>query len=200
MKKSWIVIAAAIPLVAIASIAVWKASGDDSRRQGALGTGEDVVLTWQGEYDATTEYAPGNVVMLEGSSYIAEGEKLSEPKPDCIDCGWTRMAVEDAGAETTKEEPTVPPLRGYEVVYKGASLPAGYTNNQTLTVSCPEGKVPLSGGAGNYSDVNVLWEGLHSMTSNAGVRTGTWGVRFEASPPLTDVKTVMIYVVCALAD
>jgi hypothetical protein len=36
MKKTWIVVAAAVPLVFLASLAVWKVSGDDSRRQGAF--------------------------------------------------------------------------------------------------------------------------------------------------------------------
>jgi hypothetical protein len=92
MKRSSFVILATVPLVVIASIALWKVSGDDSRRQGALGSGEAVALSWRGDWTAETAYAPGSVVTHEGISYVAESEKPSTPEPECVECGWSQLA------------------------------------------------------------------------------------------------------------
>lgn len=107
MKKSLLVIAAAIGLVVIASVAIWKTSGDDSRRQGAL-VDEPVTLNWHGDWNAATEYTAGSVVTYEGASYVAEGEKLSTPMPDCAECGWTTLALEGSSTEAPTGGATEP--------------------------------------------------------------------------------------------
>jgi hypothetical protein len=200
MKKSLLLIAAAIGLVVIASVAIWKTSGDDSRRQGALGSDEPVTLSWHGDWNTETAYAPGSVVTYDGASYVAEGEKLSTPEPDCTECGWTRMAVEslsqESAAAETKEAPAVPVLRGYEVAYKDATLQGG-AGNVGLNVPCPRGKMPLSGGVVSPGlQLKVIGGGLHMIDVDAGVQTGTWVVQLEVSG--TSAKTVRLYAVCAL--
>jgi hypothetical protein len=203
MKKSLLVIAAATALVVFASVAIWKTSGDDSRRQGALGADEPVMLSWHGDWNTETAYAPGSVVTYDGASYVAEGEKLSTPKPDCAECGWTQMGVESLSQESapaeTKEAPAVPLVRGYEVVYEDATVPGG-AGNIGLMVSCPNGKMPLSGGAASPGgQLKVIGGGLYRLDHDAaGVRTGTWIVQLEASG--TAQKSVRLYATCALVD
>jgi hypothetical protein len=203
MKKSLIVIAAAIGLVVIASVAVLTTSGDDSRRQGALGGDEPVTLSWGGDWNAEKAYTPGSVVTHDGGSYVAEGEKLSTPKPDCIDCGWTLMGLESLSQESapaeTEAAPAVPLVRGYEVVYEDATVPGG-AGNIGLMVSCPKGKMPLSGGAVSPGgQLKVIGGGLYRLEHDAaGVRTGTWIVQLEASG--TAQKSVRLYATCALVD
>jgi hypothetical protein len=94
MKRTLIVAAALLPLIVIGSVAVWKASGNDLRRVGAIdSSSEPVALMWRGGWDAEAKYAPGQVVSFKGSSYVAEQENGgSEPDPWCEDdCMWARM-------------------------------------------------------------------------------------------------------------
>lgn len=197
MKKSWLVIAAAIGLVLIASVAVLKTSGEDSRRQGALGTDEPVTLEWHGDWNAETQYPAGSVVAYEGASYVAEGEgeKLSTPEPECAECGWTVMALEGAGAETTKEEPVVPALRGYETVSRGVDIGANATG-VGYTVDCPAGKMPLGGGGKPVPPARMTGMSPGSVKLDAsGMQTGSLTVWFEN--PAADPRAATIYAACA---
>jgi hypothetical protein len=200
MKKSWFVIAAAIGLVVIASVAVLRTSGEDSRRQGALGTDEPVTLEWHGDWNAEAQYTAGSVVIHEGASYVAEGEgeKLSTPEPECTDCGWTVMALEGAGAETTKEEPTVPPLRGYETVSRDMDIGANATG-VGHTVDCPAGKMPLGGGGRAVPPARMTGMSPGPVKQDAsGMQTGSWTVWFEN--PAADLRAATIYAACANAS
>jgi hypothetical protein len=142
MKK--LVIAGAVGLVVIGSVFVLKTSGDDSRRQGSLGEGrEAVALSWRGDWQEEAEYAAGNVVSLDGASYVAESEKLAKPQVDCKDCGWTQLAVQ--GVPTEPEESTAAKPTGYEIVTGQLAIPAGSSTGKT-TVNCPAGKKALGGG------------------------------------------------------
>ncbi len=201
MKKSWIVMAAAIPLVGLASIAVWKVSGDDSRRQGALGSTEAVTLSWRGDWSAEAEYSPGNVVSHEGASYVAEGEKLASPNPECSECGWTRLAIESPPADEKEEEtaaPAEPVIRGYEVASATRRAVAG-ASGMSLFVTCPTGKMPLNGGATPTPPMKVTGGGLLRIDVSAtGVQTGTWGVQFDnTGGPERDVD---LWAVCATVN
>jgi hypothetical protein len=95
MKKSWFVIAAAIPLVAIGSAAVWLVSGNDPRRIGALeALKEPVPLAWRGSWSADLRYAAGEVVSYRGVAYVAEreaGGEIPDPAACGGDCPWTAM-------------------------------------------------------------------------------------------------------------
>jgi hypothetical protein len=90
MKRSWFVIAAAIPLVAIGSIVVWQLAGSD-RTVGALsGPTAPVALSWRGDWSAQVAYGPGDLVSHEGAGFIAESESTgSAPDPQCASaCPW----------------------------------------------------------------------------------------------------------------
>jgi hypothetical protein len=196
--KKWIVIVAAIPLAVLASIAVWKLAGDDSRRQGALGSSEAVTLSWRGDYAAEAEYAPGNVVSYEGSSYVAEGEKLSTPKPECGDCGWTRLAMESASTGEKEAEPAAPAepvMRAYEVVRVTRKVFADAAGMSVL-VECPTGKMPINGGATPVPPMKVTGGGVSQInTSATGVETGIWAIQFDnTGGPERDVY---MWVACA---
>lgn len=98
MKKSWFVIAAAIPLVAIGSIAVWELSGNDQRRLGMItSASQPVSLAWRGPWDAEAKYVPGEVVSYQGSSYVAETETGGvNPDPkECTgeNCPWATLGA-----------------------------------------------------------------------------------------------------------
>lgn len=205
MKKSWIVMAAAIPLVVFASMALWKLAGDDSRRQGAIGSSDAVALSWRGDYVAEAEYAPGNVVSHEGSSYVAEGEKLSTPSAECAECGWARLAIDSASTGETEEEiaekeaetaaPAEPVMRAYEVVRETRTVNAGAAGT-SIYVACPEGKMPINGGATPTPPLKVTGGGLVKVDVSAtGVQTGTWGIQFDnTGGPQRDVY---LWIACA---
>lgn len=170
MKRSWFVIAGAGVLVVIGSIAVLRSSGEDSRRQGALGGGEPVALSWRGDWSAEAEYTAGSVVTYDGASYVAEGEKLSTPNPGCAECGWARLATESPPAETEASEPAggggqnAFTVRTASVsmwtaadttatVVPGLKLDVDLASDNVLYISIDG---PMSVGAGNYG-YSVAW-------------------------------------------
>lgn len=112
MKKSWFVIAAAIGLVAIGSIAVLQLSGDDARRTAALAEvrADPIPLSWRGAWSSDQKYEPGEVVFLDGSSYVAENEQANGMSPDepCAGagCPWSLMSSK---GEEGAQGPTGPP-------------------------------------------------------------------------------------------
>lgn len=195
MKRSWFVIAAAIPLVAIASVVVWKASGDDSRRQAALGEGEAVALSWRGDWAAEADYSAGNVVSHEGASYVAEGEKLSTPKPDCSECGWTVMAAEGA-AEDAKEATPTSGLSGYEIVGEFAPNVAAGALDTKITL-CPLGKVVLGGGVGT---ILLQVEDSTPIGPGSGLTGGRYGWRGIARNTTSQSHPFLVTAVCANAS
>lgn len=155
MKKSWFVIAAAIPLVVVGSIGVWQLSGNDARRIGQLGPLSDPVpLSWRGEWSSEMSYRPGEVVSFEGSSYVAESEVTGTSPGSTRLCGrlrdegcpWAAMMVGLTGRldlhENKKSECT-------STVRKNVPGPAQYECIAWSTVEanavCPAGKVPTSG-------------------------------------------------------
>jgi hypothetical protein len=192
MRKSLLVIAAVLGLVAIGSVAVWKTSGDDTRRQGALGAEEPVTLSWHGDWRAETEYAPGSVVSYDGASYVAEGEKLSTPEAACADCGWAVMALESAPEET--KEGTVEALSGYEIVKGDLVVPVGASTG-TTTVDCPAGKKVFGGGG---HDVHIAFSGP-AGPGTAYPNNGVYGWRFGATYQ-GGGATISVYAVCANAS
>ena len=102
MRRSWFLVAAAVLLVLVASIGVWKASGNDTRRAAALGAlKEPVAMSWRGEWAKDGEYRGGEVVSYEGAAYVAEGENTArEPDPAACgaDCPWALMAAQGGGS------------------------------------------------------------------------------------------------------
>jgi hypothetical protein len=200
MKKTWIAIAAAIPVAALLSVVAWQAVEDDSRRQGALGSGEAVALAWRGDYSAEVEYQPGDVVSIEGATYVAAEEKLAEPTLECVDCGWALLGSETTSTEESKEEaaPPEPVVRGYERVTADPTVLAG-VSGATYFVTCPAGKMPLSGGASPTPPMKVSGGGLFKVETDAtGARTGTWGVQFDNTGGVQ--RAVTIWAICALVD
>ena len=101
MKKSWFLVAAAVPLVLVASIGFWKVSGNDARSVGALGPlKEPVPLSWRGEWAKDSDYAGGEVVSYQGVSYVAEtANSAREPDPSgCgADCPWSVLGQAGSG-------------------------------------------------------------------------------------------------------
>lgn len=195
MKKSWIVIAAAIGLVIVGSVAVWKSSGDDSRRQGALGNNEDVALSWRGDWAADAEYARGNVVSYEGISYVATGEKLAEaPQPCTGECaGWTTLSTAKAPAvETEKPAEPVNNITGYELVTKTRVLAPHHGEGNVI--SCPPGKKVFGGG------VEIVTSFGHEVTTSgypSSNREWWWTANNESDTGRT--HTVTGYAICAHA-
>ena len=107
MKKSLLVVGA-IALVAVVSVVVVMTSEDDARSQGALEGSEAVALSWRGDWSEEAEYVRGNVVSVEGVSYVAEGEKLAKPELGCSECGWAELVSADqAAAESTPTAATL---------------------------------------------------------------------------------------------
>lgn len=104
MKKSWLVVFAAIPLVVIGSVAVWQLSGSDERRVGAIDASSDpVALMWRGAWNEEAVYAPGEVVSLKGASYVAEEKNQgSAPGPCEAECMWARMGQGTQGPQGDK--------------------------------------------------------------------------------------------------
>ena len=194
MRKTLFVLAAAIGLVVIASVAIWKSSGDDSRRQGALGADEPVTLTWHGDWNTETQYAAGSVVTHEGASYVAEGEgeKLDAPKPECVDCGWALMAIESQPTET--KEGSVEELSGYEIVKGDLVIPVGASTG-TETVDCPAGKKVFGGGG---HDIHISFSGPVGP-GTAYPNNGVYGWRFGATYQ-GGGATIHVYAVCADAS
>jgi hypothetical protein len=102
MKRAWFVLAAAIALVVIGSVAVWQLSGDDPRIAAVTAADEPVALTWRGPWSADARYTAGQVVSHGGSSYVASRTSSGSP-PDtaCVlDCAWAVMARRGAGGPT----------------------------------------------------------------------------------------------------
>jgi hypothetical protein len=196
MRKSLLVIAAVLGLVAIGSVAVWKTSGDDTRRQGALGAEEPVSLSWHGDWREDTEYAPGSVVSYDGASYVAEVEKLSTPEADCADCGWAVMALEGARTETETEtkEGAVEALSGYEIVKGDLVVPVGASTG-TTTVDCPAGKKVFGGGG---HAVQIAFSGPVGP-GTAYPNNGVYGWRFGATVQ-GGGATIYVYAICANAS
>jgi hypothetical protein len=198
MKKTWIVVAAAIPLVLIALVAVFKVSDDGVRRQGALTDQDGVNLTWRGDWSEKAEYAAGNVVTHEGVSYVAEGEKLAAPRLECSGCGWTQLAVGSAGEESKPPPPPEPVMRAYQVVRELRTVPAGAVGVM-FELECPTGKMPINGGGSTPSPpMKVVGGGVHRVTVANGVTTGSWGVSVDNSGgPQRDIY---LFAACAKVD
>jgi hypothetical protein len=95
MKKFWFVIAAAIPLVVVGSVAVWMLSDGGARRQGALVAPSDPVsMAWRGGWSERTTYAVGEVVSAGDATYLAAKKNIAvDPTSECAsDCSWTLLA------------------------------------------------------------------------------------------------------------
>jgi hypothetical protein len=112
MRKSWFLVAAAVPLVLVASIGVWKVSGNDARRVGALGPlREPVPLSWRGEWAKDFDYAGGEVVSYQGAAYVAETQNSArEPEPSgCgADCPWSALGQAGSGGTAGPAGPPGP--------------------------------------------------------------------------------------------
>ena len=85
--NKWLMIAAAIALVVVGSVAGWQLSGDDARSAGALeASDEPITLSWRGVWSEKKAYGLGQVVRFKGATWVAERETLeSEPDPWCED-------------------------------------------------------------------------------------------------------------------
>jgi hypothetical protein len=105
--KTLLAVVAAIALVAVVSIAVWKSSDDGPRRQGVLEGSEAVALSWRGDWNADVQYVRGNVVSYEGVSYVAEGEKVGKPDAECAECGWALLAASSQAAAVPPPAPSL---------------------------------------------------------------------------------------------
>jgi hypothetical protein len=84
--KKWLVLAAAVALVVVGSVAVWQASSDDDvRRAGAIEASEEPIsLSWRGVWSERKDYGVGQVVQFKGAAYVAELGK-GELDPWCED-------------------------------------------------------------------------------------------------------------------
>jgi hypothetical protein len=93
--KKWLVVATAVALVVVGSVAVWQLSDDDARRTGAVeaSSEEPVLLSWRGVWSEKKEFGPGQVVQYRGVAYVAE-RGPGETDPWCED--ECRKAAENA--------------------------------------------------------------------------------------------------------
>jgi hypothetical protein len=83
---------ALVTFVAVGSVGVWKATGDD-RRVGAIGPLEEpVALAWRGAWTEAGKYDAGQVVSFEGASYVAEAPN-DGLKPNAKEGPWALMAA-----------------------------------------------------------------------------------------------------------
>lgn len=198
MKKSWFVIAAAIPLVLIGSIAVWQLSGNDARRVGAIGAADEpVALMWRGAWDAEAKYAPGQVVSFNRAAYVAEQVNAgSEPNPWCEDdCRWALMSAEgpqgpkgdagpagpkgdagpagpmgDAGAQGTQGSPGPPGPQGPQGI-QGPQGPKGDNGDSVTSSSAPAGGNCAYGGS-KFTAANGVTYACNGAPGSGGGTTG----------------------------
>jgi opacity protein-like surface antigen len=145
MKKTLLVILAAVALVAVSSVAVWKSSDNGPRRQGALEGGDAVALSWRGDWSDSAEYARGNVVAVEGVSYVAEGEKLAKPEVGCSECGWTELASSEAQAAAPAAPTLTSPNGSFKIevtdtgiLLSGPNKVSALLSADSLTVDLPK--------------------------------------------------------------
>jgi len=83
-----------LALVAVGSIGVWKLSGDDGRRVGALGPIEEpIALAWRGAWAEEAKYEAGQVVSYVKSSYVAEAPNSGQA-PNAKEGPWALMAAQ----------------------------------------------------------------------------------------------------------
>lgn len=97
MKRSLLVAPSVIALAIFTALATPQLWGDGSRRVAALAaTGDPVAMSWRGSWDAETKYQPGEIVSLDGATYIAATES-AETRPDAEecegDCPWAPLAT-----------------------------------------------------------------------------------------------------------
>lgn len=189
MKRSWLVVVGAIALVVIGSIFVVMSSGDDSRRQGALGSPEAVPLSWQGDWSAEAEYSAGSVVSHEGTSYVAEGEKLGTPEAGCAGCGWTQLVTESPPAEAEEPAPAEAGRQDMYTAYtprgstftsadtlpkaiEGLSLDVNVPASSVLYVST-DGRVwDAGGGAAFVAEISIHFDGGYAASAEIGCPQG----------------------------
>jgi hypothetical protein len=99
--------------------------------------------TWQGDWSGGSSYAEGDLVRYGGSTYLANAPAVPDqdgvgPVPG-LDPEWDVVA--ERGAPGTDGANGV---SGYEIAGYGILVPA--SSDITYTVTCSQGKVPLSGG------------------------------------------------------
>jgi hypothetical protein len=137
MKKSVLAIVAAVALVAVVSVVVVMSSDDGSRRQGAIEGSEAVALSWRGDWNEAAEYVRGNVVSVEGVSYVAEGEKLAKPEMGCAECGWAELVSADqAGTASTPTAATLTSPNGsFKIEVKDTGISLLGPNNVSVVLS-----------------------------------------------------------------
>jgi hypothetical protein len=170
MKKSLLAILAAVVLVAVVSVVVLKSSDDGSRREGALESSDAIALSWRGEWSDAAEYVRGNVVSVEGVSYVAEGEKLAKPQVGCAECGWTELASNEAqvAAPPPPASPTLTSPNGsFKIEVKDTGILLSGPNNVSVLLSADSltAAVPKEFKVQAGSNVNLKAGGMLHLES-----------------------------------
>lgn len=113
MKKSWFVVAAALPLLLVGTVGAWQLMDSSQRRLGALGFGSgEAAMYWRGAWSADAKYQAGEVVGHKGNAYVAEvANSGAEPSPKaCAEtCNWVPLAI---GVMGPKGDPGAPGAQG----------------------------------------------------------------------------------------
>jgi hypothetical protein len=165
-------VVAAIALVIVVSVVALKSSGDDSRRQGALEGSEALALSWRGDWTEAADYVQGNVVSLEGVSYVAEGEKLGKPEVGCVECGWTELASDEAQVATPPSPPAATlasPNGSFKIEVKDTGILLSGPNNVSVLLSADSltAQVPKEFKVQAGLNVNVKSGGLLQLESSS---------------------------------
>ncbi len=209
MKKSWFVVAAAIPLVVFGSIVVWQVSGSDARRTAGLDPSkEPVPVSWRGSWSAEESYAGGQMVSHQGSAYLAETDTAGvnpDPNECAKECPWVPLG--GAAGTPGPQGPPGPKGDGGAPGAKGDPGPSGtgpVTGRQVITkqgercideVQLPGSPLPICNEFAPGPEATVACPAGKVATGGGGgersePRGNGWYAR---NPGLTPVT---VYVVC----
>lgn len=130
--------------------------------QGTAGTTGEPGLVWQGDWRASSTYAPGDCVAFEGSSYVAIEASTNVPPPAAR---WDLLAKKgDDGRDGRSLGPIV---LGNAGTGSGSGLPAGGTVGQVVTNTAP--------GAGDWDYVRRVTDHDAASASDPEVSVNVLG-------------------------
>lgn len=113
MNRSLLIASAVLPLALASVVVVAKVSANDSRRLAAISsTSEPAPLSWRGNWDAEAKYRAGDVVVVDGATYVAATDAPGTgPQADQCEgeCPWALMGSAGAPGPSGPPGPPGPP-------------------------------------------------------------------------------------------
>jgi len=147
--------------------------------------------TYKGLWRATTSYRPGDVVLDNGSSYVARVASLAKSPPSDAS-RWGLLASPGPQGATGATGPAGPVAISY--VRATAYVPPGaFIDKQP---ACPAGKVAVNGWVENF-DHRVVWSGPVDTDAD-GSPDDAWRVMAENT--LSSTTTMAVVAMCSTAS